>query len=269
MKKAAILLCLVLYSGLWVYNKDKIVWSDYYLSPAMPASVTKIYSGFGKKVAGFSLFIKTSIFTGGSLTEVAEENYADSLVQNFDVMTQLYPEFIDPYHYCQAFVPHISTDHARKTNNILERAVSEYPNSLLYPFFRGFNFFKYLNEPLEAARVFMDASELPDAPPLFKSLGGKLMGQGGHLTAGRDMLRIMYKSEENEIVRERYEKELNNFDEAILVQELLDKYKNQNGKNAESLRLLIPDYLSNLPKLEFGYYLDWQPPVLRLLPPGS
>lgn len=267
MKKAIILIVFIFYASLWVDQKNRIVWTDYYLSPPMPTPVTKIISGFGKKMSGFSLFIKTAIFTGGPLKQVKEADYVDSLTQNFDVMTQLYPDFIDPYYFCQAFVPHISMDSARQTNDILLRAIKEYPDSLYFPFFRGFNYFKYLNEPVEAAKVFQAAAELPDAPPLFQSLGGKLLGQGGHLTSGRDMLAVMYKSEENEIVKERYKKEIENFNSAIQVQDALNLFKSLNGREAKSLEELIPNFLDSLPNLHYGYILSWQPPLLKLVQP--
>ncbi len=267
MKKVIILAILILYVCMWFYQKDRIVWSDSYLSRALPAKALTVASGYGGHVAAFLIFIKTAVFAGGTLVGVEEEDYVPSLVQNFDVASELFPEFVDLYFFCQAFVPHVAPEYARKTNQILLRAEEIYPDSLYYPFFRGFNYYKYLDEPLLAAEVFRAASMLPDAPPLFASMGSRLMARGGNLAVGREMLVVMYRSETNEAVRERYAAELENFDKALSLQAALDRYRQVNGVDAHEIDDVVPSFMESVPDLSLGYVFAWEPPVLKMVRP--
>ena len=82
------------------------------------------------------------------------------------------------------------------------------------------------------------------------------------------MLVVMYESEPNEEIRARYALEIANFDRALAVQAVLDLYRENTGQDAEELSDLIPDYLTELPELELGYILQWQPPILKLTHPA-
>lgn len=269
MKRFVILLCLLTYGGLWWHYKNDILWSDRYLSAPLPVPVLQIASGYGRHMAGFSLFIKTAIFTGGNNIGSADENnYAPALAQNYDAAARLYPKFIDTYFFAQSFLPHISTDFARQTNGILDHGIAALPEYLHVSFFKAFNHFKYLDEPIQAADIFDALVKLPDAPEWFASLSSKLRARGGQLSAGRDMLLVMYKGESNELVRERYATEIGNFDKALMVQTALDLYREQTGQDAVNLINLVPDYIIELPELELGYILQWDPPILKLTHPG-
>lgn len=264
MKKYVFILCLILYLAVWGLQEGKSNWNDFYLSPAAPAPVLKIASGYGSHLTGFALFVKVAIFAGGPLKDVDELSYAENLAQNFEVMTELYPKFIDPYHYCQSFLATISPEYAQRANEIHERAVKEHPNEMYYPFFQAFNYFYYLDDPIKAGELFFQISKLPDAPPWFGSLAGKMMGRGGNLFAGRDMLQAMFVTEQDEFVKDRYRRGIDNFNRAIEVQKSLDRYREDQGRDADSLEELIPKYLQALPSFEDDYFLVWEPPLLRL-----
>lgn len=266
MKRAAIMLCLLAYVGVWWQAKNQPSWADQYLAAPMPVQLLKIASGYGQHMVGFGLFIKTSIFTGNNRV-VGIDKHAASMAQNFDTAAQLYPEFIDIYYFTQAFLPHVSPEYAQKANAILGRGIEAHPDALIFPFFQGFNSFKYLDEPLAAADIFAELAQRPDAPVWFGSLSGKLKARGGQISAGREMLVVMYKSETNEKIRERYAAEIGNFDKALMVQEALNRYRADHGADAIALKDLVPDYLPELPEFEFGYILKWQPPVLKLTHP--
>lgn len=264
MKRIVAAVLLPLYLSVWGLQKSKAEWSDYYLSPAPPAVVMAVASGFAKQLAAFTLFVKVAIFAGGPLSGVDKMSYADSMAQNFDVMTELYPEFIDPYHYCQSFLAPISPEHARRTNIILQRGVTTHPDTLYLQFFQGFNYFYYMHHPVKSAEVFYELSKKPNAPPWFAHLAGNLMARGGNLLAGRAMLQTMLETEQDKHMKERYRRSIENFDKAIKVQAGLDLYKKDHGKDAASLQELIPRYIDSLPMLKNGFKLVWESPLLRL-----
>lgn len=265
MKRIAVLLLLVLYLVVWGVQKNKARWTDYYLSPALPASVMAISVGYAKHLAAFSLFVKVAIFAGGPLRGVDKMSYADAMALNFDVMTKLYPEFIDPYHYCQSFLAPISGEHAGVANTIIQRGVTTHPDLLYLPFFQGFNYYYYMNQPVKAAEVFYSLSKKPNAPSSFAHLAGTLLARGGNIRAGRAMLQAMFEAEQDKNVKERYRKSIENFDNALKVQSALDNYRHDYGKEAPSLEHLIPRYIAEIPRLKNDFKLVWEPPLLRLV----
>jgi hypothetical protein len=267
MKRYVAAVLLLLYLAVWGLQKGKAERADYYLSPAPPAPVLKVASGYAQQLMAFSLFVKVAIFAGGSLRGVEKMSYADSMAQNFDVMTELYPEFIDAYHYCQSFLAPISWEYARRANIILERGITTHPDVLYLPFFQAFNYFFYMKQPVKAAEIFYALSKRPDAPPWFGHLAGTLMGRGGNLLAGRTMLQAMLAKEQNELLKDRYRRSIENFNEALKVQAALDLYREQHGKDAVSLQELVPRYLDVLPKLKDDFKLVWESPLLRLEQP--
>jgi hypothetical protein len=268
MKRSIFAVLMVLYLLVWGLQKGKAEWADFYLSPAPPAPVLKVASGYARQLAAFSLFVKVAIFAGGTLRGVEKTSYADSMAQNFDVMTDLYPEFIDSYHYCQAFLAPISPEYAQRTNVILERGIATNPDIFYLPFFQGFNYFFYMDQPVKAAEIFYSMSKRPHAPPIFGRLASTLMGRGGNLLAGRTMLLAILSTEKNEQVKKRYRRNIENFNKALEVQAALDRYRNEHGKDADALQELVPHYLEALPLLHDNNKLVWAPPLLRLEQPN-
>jgi len=267
MKRYVATVLMLLYVAVWGMQKGKADWADYYLPPAPPAPLLKVANGYARQLAGFSLFVKVAIFTGGPLRGVDKMSYADSLAQNFDVMTDLYPEYIDSYHYSQSYLATISPEYARQTNILHDRAIAEHPDILYFPFFKAFNYYFYLDDPVKAAELFSAMSKHPDAPPWFGHFAGKLMARGGNLLAGRTMLQAMINSEKNDYVKNRYRRSLENVNKALKVQAALDQFRNEHGKDAESPQELIPDYLDTIPRLDDNAVYVWKPPLLRLEQP--
>ena len=106
-----------------------------HLDNALPLNFYRATSGFIRQLAAEILFIKASAFLGGAKHLAIIDSYANILGNNFDVMTSLYPQFHDPYYFCEAFLPSISQDSARKTNSILETGIDVYPNDFILRFF--------------------------------------------------------------------------------------------------------------------------------------
>lgn len=267
MKRLFAAILLVLYLGVWGVQKNKAQMGDYYLSPPLPVAVLKVASGYAQQLTAFSLFVKVAIFAGGPLKGVDKMSYAESMASNFDAMTDLYPEFIDPYHYCESFLAPISPDYAAHANKVIDRGIAAHPEILYLEFFKAFNYFYYMNQPAKAAEMFYDMARRPDAPEWFGHLAGILMAKGGNLVAGKAMLQTMYKNEQDKPTKERYRKAIMNFNKALRVQEALDRYSKEHGKDAASLQELVPGYIESLPTFADGFTLVWMPPVLSLVRP--
>lgn len=234
------------------------------LQIALPVTFQKITTGYLSQFAAEMLFIKTSVFLGGLQPGVPTSAYAKALGNNFEVMTSLYPRFIDPYFFCQAFLPHISPDEARKANAILETGIAAFPNNLILRFFYGTNYLLSINDPLKAANVFAEIAKFPDAPRLFEHLAALLSAKGGDIAAGLISLKTMLAAEKNEVVRARYQEEIGIFEQAMQVQDALTAYEKKYGSSPRTLEELVPEFRQELPDIKNSFTLVYEPPNLRL-----
>lgn len=258
---------IVLYGCLFAVQDQRAQAREYFLEYALPVNFHTIAAGYLKQLAAEMLFIKTSVFLGGVRSSSPPASYEDALGNNFEVMTSLYPRFIDPYYFCQSFLAPISPEAAGKANSIFELAISEFPNDHIIRFFHASNFFLAMNEPLKGAKAFREAAKLPEAPPLFEHLAALLSAKGGDLQAGLLTLRTMTKAEKNDAVRARYQEEIAIFEQALGVQRALDAYTKQYGEAPITLEQLVPEFLPSLPEIQGSFILVYDRPVIRLQRP--
>lgn len=234
------------------------------LQPALPAKLQQVASGYLSQIVSEILFIKTSVFLGGVKPGTPETTYAEPLANNFEVITSLYPEFIDPYFFSQSYLAPISQESARRANTILQTGIKTFPDNFILRFFYAFNCYSYLDEPLKAAKAFEDAAAFPDAPPMFGHLAALFSAKGGNITAGLVTLKTMLAAEQNEVVRERYQQEIETFEKALTVEKAVFLYTKKYHTPPEKLEDLVPEYLEQLPEIQNNFILIYEPPLLRL-----
>jgi len=263
--RSFILLSFILVYGLAFSILDHTVQNrNVQLQPALPAKFQQVASGYLRQIVSEILFIKTSVFLGGVKPGTPETTYAESLAHNFEVMTSLYPEFIDPYYFNQSFLAPISLESARRANTIHQTGIEIFPNNFVLHFFYAFNYYRYLNEPLRAAKAFEDAAALPDAPLMFGHLAALFSAEGGDITAGLVTLKTMLAAEQNEVVRERYQQEIEIFEKALTVERAVSSYTKKYHIPPEKLEDLVPEHLEQLPEIQNNFILIYEPPLLRL-----
>lgn len=259
---------ILIYGFIFSAHEQKMSKRILSLEYAKPVNYYRITAGYLKQLAAEMLFVRTSVFLGGVLSKKKPPaNYEETLGNNFEVMTQLYPRFIAPYFYVQAFLPHISLQAAAKSNRILETGISAYPNDLFLRFMYAVNYFLSMNEPLKAAQAFTEAAKLPKAPPLFGHLAVLLSARGGDIAAGLISLKTMLAAEKDELVRSRYKEEIVIFEQAMKVQKGLKAYTNKYGSAPKDLEKLVPEFLPQLPKIKDSFTLIYDPPNVHLQRP--
>lgn len=257
----------VLYGLVFTVQEQKAQERDITLELALPVSFQKIAAGYVKQLAAEMLFIRTSVFLGGVRPGTPPTSYADALGNNFAVMTQLYPRFIDPYYFCQGFLAPISPETAARAGTIFETGIAAHPDDFILRFFHGTNFFLAMNEPLKGAETFTEAAKLPKAPPLFGHLAALLSAQGGDIAAGLISLKTMLSGEKDEAVRARYEEEIVIFEQALEVQKGLNAYTVKYGAAPQTLEHLVPEFISSIPVIKDSFVLVYDAPNLHLQRP--
>jgi hypothetical protein len=205
------------------------------------------------------------VFYGGVKPGHDPLEYTEPLAQHFTAAATLHPHFIDTYFLRQATLPHVNNDYARYANNVLTLGITALPDNIVLPFFAGFNHLYYLDEPLEAARLFHLAAKRPNGPPILEHLANILSAEGGNIYAALIGLRGMYASEKDEQVKKRYGEEITAFEKAVTVLEAIQRYEKITGAPPAALSDLVPEYLPKIPDIGPVFSLEWTPPHLGVV----
>ena len=258
-----LVLFVVSYFAIFTIQEQQTSQSQASITPPLPVIVQQAALGFFKELGAEMLFVKCAVFNGGHISSAVMASNADALSLNLDVATDLYPQFIDPYYLAQSTLPHISPEYAAITNKILARSINTSVHDTIIQFYRGFNFFYYMDQPQLAAEVFAELAVRDDAPAWFGHFAGILSARGGNLYVGLITLQSMLAVETDELVQQRYRDDIVVFQQAITVQKATQLYFDKNGVYPSELYDLTPDYMLDIPTFT-NFELQWQPPVLKL-----
>lgn len=259
---------ILLYGLSFIAQERTAQYKNVKLEFSLPANFYRVISGYFKQLISELIFVRTSVFLGSVQPGLLPATYEDALSNNFEVMTKLYPQFVDPYYYCQAFLTSISAESATNASKIFETGVKANPNDLVLRFFHAQNFLT-MDEPIKAANAFTEAAKLQNAPAMFGHLAALLSAHGGDISAGLISLEILLKDEKNEIVRSRYQEEIRTFQKALEVQRALNAYILKYASEPKSLNQLIPEFIPGIPKIDNSFILFYNPPNLHLKRPDK
>lgn len=234
----------------------------------LPAPVQQVVLGFLKHLGSEILYVKAAVFLGAPSEQLPkEQEYSESLATNFEVATELYPEFKDSYFLAQSSLAHISPEYAGRVIAMLDRGGAAHPEDLHLPFFKGFNHYYYRDEVAHAAEIFAELAKRPEAPSWLGHLAAVLSARDGELYAGLLSLQVMHATEEDEYAKARYARDIEIFKQAIGILEATKAYAQKYGQPPRHLNDLVPEYFSRLPDIDSEFELLWTPPRLRLLRP--
>jgi hypothetical protein len=147
--------------------------------------------------------------------------------------------------------------------------IAEKPDNWKLPFYNAFNLFYYLDEPAEAAEILYKTTQIPGAPVWLGHLASFLSAKGGNIYAGLIWLKAMLAAEKDEMIQERYKKEIVVFENAVQVQQAVQEYSDLYNHPPKELNDLVPDIIPEIPKIGEGFSLSWEPPVLSLIRPNA
>lgn len=259
------LLCFAVYMTLFINLEEQKGAHPSSITPALPTKMLDVLGHtYLTQFIAEVLFIKTAVYQGGLRKEPTSENLT-ILGNHFIAMSHLHPKMIDIYYRAESTLAHRGEPYIQTANQILKTGRTALPNEVALPFLEGFNYFNYLNNPLKAAEILKIASEIPAAPKWIGHLASILMAREGNIRSGLALLQGMYANSQNSSEKERYQKDIIVFKQALLVQQALDKYRQNNHAHATDLSELVPIYLGKLPTWNQGYSLDYHAPKLLLV----
>lgn len=234
----------------------------------LPAPVQRVALGFLRHLGAEMLYVKAAVFLGAPSSMLPKEKeYADNLSSNFEVLTDLYPEFKDAYFLTQSSLAHISPEYAGRVITILDRGIAVYPDDLILPFFKGFNHYYYRDEASHAAEIFAELGKRPDAPSWLGHLAAILAARDGALQAGLLSLQVMHATEKDERTKARYARDIETFKKVLGIQAAATAFEKKYGRPPQRIEDMIPEYFPKLPDIDSEFELEWIPPRLRLLRP--
>ena len=268
LRTCLLIIMLLIYAASFVQQERLFKETVHELSFPLPARVQKVALGFLRQLGAEMLYVKAAVFLGGREEGGGDPmSYAPSLSQHFSVISRLHPEFLAPYYLCESSLSSISPEYTGKANKVLELGVAALPDNWVLPFFLGFNHFYYLDQPKKAATIMERVSRMPSAPSWLGHLASVLAAEGGDIIAGLMWLNAMMNTEEDEMLRERYRKDIALFEKALTVLKATIEYRKQYKLPPSALDALVPEFLPHIPSLDGKYILSWTPPTLRLLRP--
>jgi hypothetical protein len=242
--------------------------SKLYFSAPLPASVQRVALGFLRHFGAEMLFVKAAVFLGAPPTLLPkEQEYAEPLAKNFEVLTDLYPEFKGAYFLAQSSLAHISPEYAGRVIDLLDHGIAVYPDDFILPFYKGFDHYYYRDEAAHAAEIYAELSKRPNAPSWLGHLAAILAARDGALQAGLLSLQVMHATEKDEQVKARYVRDIETFNKALAIQEAASRYEQKHGKAPQRLEELVPEYFPRLPEIGNNFELQWTPPRIRLIRP--
>jgi len=261
--RIAVVLCVYVFVFVGVLEREGA--KEPRLEPVLPSVFYQIIGGYAQQVVAESLYIKAVVFLGTApLPNV--ETYKDNLYQHFLTMQTLHPKFLDLYYLSESSLSWVSHADTLRVNHIMSIGMHKKTSEWMLYFFKGFNEFYYLEDPVLASKTLYESSNIQTSPAWMLQLATVLAAKGGQLKVGLRWLEVMLKSEDDPQQIERYQKDIVSFQKAVLVQDALLYYHRLNKSWPNALEDLVPNYLKVLPVIKGDQYvLSYVNQELRLL----
>ncbi|MDX8388298.1 MAG: hypothetical protein R8M46_07180 [Ghiorsea sp.] len=256
------LLLMGMYAQLFFVQEKQKSIKEVRLLPSMPTEVFQILGhSYMEQLIADMLFIKVAVFYGGG-HKISDS--VDEMANHFVTMNKLNPKMIDFYYRTEAALADKGDEYVRTTNQILKVGREALPNQVTIPYFEGFNYFYYLDEPIKAAELLRLASTYDVKYKWLGHLASTLEARGGNIRAGLVWLKGMHASMDEGDEKERYAKDIQDYEKGMEVNMALARFVEKHGQYPESLTDLIPSELNALPKLSAKFTFDYEPPKLSL-----
>lgn len=208
--------------------------------------------------------IKAEVFLGGRAPDTDPLSYAQNLDRHYSAVAALHPKLLDTYFLAESSLAWINPEYAERTNQILSSGFEPRADQWSIPFFAGFNAFRYLQDNAKAVHYLTIAKSRPASPEWINSLTRLLSMDGGDIVVGFLLLREMKHQSSDPLQRASLDRDMTEYQKALLVLRGLGSFKNSHGHLPNRLSELTPEFLPNLPRMENGYELEFVNQQLHL-----
>jgi hypothetical protein len=167
-------------------------------------------------------------------------------------VTDLDPYFLDPYVLGQGLLTW-GAGRVEAANRLLEKGMEHRTSDWRMPFYVGFNHFYFLEDYAKGGEYIMRAARMEGSPGYLPTLAGRLNYYGGQSKTGLLFLRELLADSNDPRMRARLEARLTALERAVMLEEKLAEFQEEQGRAAQSLEELVQaGYLDELPPDPYG-----------------
>ncbi len=194
--------------------------------------------GFAPVLADF-YWVEALQLVGGETGRT--ERHAPVVASLIELVTTLDPWVDHPYRFAALWL----TDSPRsveRANALLEKAIAHHPLEWRNPYYLGFNWFFYLEDPVRAAGFLERAAALSGSPPYLGALVARLRADAGGIELAEAFLTQMARSTEDGYARAAYLKALDEIEterRARGLDQARLEFWRRRGRDIESVEELL------------------------------
>ena len=165
--------------------------------------VKRLVPGF-ENLAADIYWLRTVQYFGGQRLFASDKRF-ELLRPLIEITTTLDPRFEVAYRYGAIFLsesPPLGAGRPREGIEVLQLGARALPTSWRLRQDLGFFYFVFLGDAAAAARVLVEASQIPGAAFWLRPMAADLLAKGGDRESSRRMWRQMFEQAEEGIIRE-------------------------------------------------------------------
>lgn len=234
--------------------------------------VKRLVPGF-EDLAADVYWLRTVQYFGGQRLFSREKKF-ELLLPLIEITTTLDPRLVIAYKYGATFLCEQPPEGAGRCDQgmaVLEKGVAAMPNDWRLRQDLGFFQYIFMNDPQKAARILLQASELPGAAFWLKNLAAMVLAKGKQRESARAIWRAIYEGSEGPMRDNALEhiKVLDAYDAADYVQSLVAEFERRAGRRPETLDELRSAGLTRGPAVDGSgapFLYDRQSGTVRVSP---
>jgi hypothetical protein len=214
--------------------------------------VKRLFPGF-ENLAADIYWIRTVQYFGGQRLFTKDRQFA-LLEPLTDITVTLDPRFDIAYRYGAVFLAEPRPTGAGRPASgvtLLERGARENPLNWRLRKELGYFHYVFLHDPQQAARVLLEAAEIPGAADWLRTMAADVLSRGGDRETARRMWRQMYDDEEAGALKANaltHLRMLEAMDDCDRLQAAVDRFRETHGRAPSTLQdLVAAGLLSSLP----------------------
>ncbi len=229
----------------------------------MPASILKIGSLEFSSLYSDIMFLNLRAFVGKSLEgesrtiELSDSEWAWFSDRVF-IISDLDDQFYDNYYFGSTILS-IKPSFVDRNLLLLQKATSSLPDEWYFPFLEGWLYYFQKSDNLNAAKSLQESYRRDTRNTLLASFASRLLYQGNRTENAIVFLKSLISENKNSALNKSYEMRLELLQKLYYIEQLRDRFYQQNGYYPMTLDLLVKKgYLSHLPVDPFGgdFYID-------------
>lgn len=211
-------------------------WEERATPPLLPPVVMQAVAGEFKGLAADFLLLEAAAFLG-ERWETTQEDW-DAIHALFAQSQSLDPYFKQTYYYTQAYLVWEAKRY-QEAIDLLEIAKKHRPWDWYPGYYIGFDYFYFLKDNLKASNALMEASRIPNAPPLLATLGARLAQKAGQAQTAIAFLQTMYEESEDENTRKILSLRIKALAGVLVLEKGIEKFKENFDRSPNRLEELV------------------------------